>query len=377
MVAKIKNLDVIAIWLLMSGIFLYQMFGPFGVLTDLAEHLNTAVYMLETDTYVVGNFLMYLMVNVLSCFTGNAMWMAIALPLLIATANTAKYVLVREAFKPEVGMNYARIAAFTLLFVTIIPWFIPLRNWYMGYIIPNIWHNSTWICMMPFAIVTYILSIRQLEAFDTRRNGWITLFVVLSICVKPSFFFIYGIAYPIIILCRYGFKKELGYTMIPIVVGMLLVLYQYVTIYFYGTPTDADSSDVVDIWAPFKWETWQDKWDTWLLSFVLPTIFVVLYRKEIKRDYELWFVVLMMIVAMGIAICCYETGYRRYHGNFTWQLLSAMWFVFFYMLRVMSRHIKPGEKPAVREIVMMVLLAIHVVWGIAYLCRFMIDKTYL
>ena len=61
------------------------------------------------------------------------------------------------------------------------------------------------------------------------------------------------------------------------------------------------------------------------------------YWAEIGKDKEFWFVSIMMIVALGIVWFCDETGARAGHGTFSWQLVSSMWLVFYYILKVIVK----------------------------------------
>lgn len=177
--------------------FAYVMFGIADD-SDLPAHARGAQMMLKENRLFENNFLMYLLANVLSFFSGALFPIQCAIVVLIAASNTAKYVLMKNEFCRMVNVKHAMVASAALLFVFVIPVFYFLKvfgvfletnNMYFQYYVPNVWHNSTILCMMPFAIVTFLLSIRQFEQYDKKRNGLIILFVVLCTLIKPSFFF--------------------------------------------------------------------------------------------------------------------------------------------------------------------------------------------
>ena len=197
-----ENRDVIGIFALMVSIFAYIMF-VIKWNSDLPAHARIAQQMLEEHRLFSTNFLMYFLINLLTFFTGAKYPMRAVLVLLLAAANTAKYTIVREAFREWTSSKTAKLASFSMLFVYIIPLmyflkplgiFLSADNMYMGYYVPNVWHNSTILCMMPFAIACYLLSVKQFKQYTDRRNKYISLFLVLSVLVKPSFFFVYVIA---------------------------------------------------------------------------------------------------------------------------------------------------------------------------------------
>lgn len=337
-----KNLDVIGIFALMVSIFAYIMF-VIKWNSDLCAHTYIAQQMLEEHRLFSTNFLMYFLINLLTFFTGAKYPMRAVLVLLLAAANTAKYTIVREAFREWTSSKTAKLASFSMLFVYIIPLmyflkplgiFLSADNMYWGYYVPNVWHNSTILCMMPFAIACYLLSVKQFKQYTDRRNKYISLFLVLSVLVKPSFFFVYVIAYPIIMLSQYGLSKTFSKSLLPLLAGGICLVYEYVTIYYSGV--NDGSSVVIDIAQLFTLDFWQSHILYLVVSLSLPLLFLCLYGRTIVRDPEFWFVLIMLVCGLGIMWCCRETGPRATHGNFGWQTIAAMWFVYFYMLKTVT-----------------------------------------
>ena len=334
-----ENRDVIGIFVLMVGMFAYIMF-VIKWNSDLPAHAHIAQQMLEEHRLFSTNFLMYFLINLLTFFTGAKYPMRAVLVLLLAAANTAKYAIVREAFREWTSSKTAKLASFSMLFVYIIPLmyflkplgiFLSADNMYWGYYVPNVWHNSTILCMMPFAIACYLLSVKQFKQYTDRRNKYISLFLVLSVLVKPSFFFVYVIAYPIIMLSQYGLSKTFSKSLLPLLAGGICLVYEYVTIYYSGV--NDGSSVVIDIAQLFTLDLWQSHILYLVVSLSLPLLFLCLYGRTIVRDPEFWFVLIMLVCGLGIMWCCRETGPRATHGNFGWQTIAAMWFVYFYMLK--------------------------------------------
>ena len=163
-----SNKDVLAVLIGMLIIFLYIMFFANS---DLPAHARTARDMLRNNDLVRSNFLMYFMANLLAAFTGYLTPIKLAVVFLLAMANAAKYVVVREMFAQSYSQRMARTLSLSLLVVFIFPvlylfnmagcfpvggfWdyevYWKTTDWYY---VPNVWHNSTVIFMMPFAIIT-------------------------------------------------------------------------------------------------------------------------------------------------------------------------------------------------------------------------------
>ena len=379
-----KNLDVIGIFALMVSIFAYIMFVVKWN-SDLCAHTYIAQQMLEEHRLFSTNFLMYFLINLLTFFTGAKYPMRAVLVLLLAAANTAKYTIVREAFREWTSSKTAKLASFSMLFVYIIPLmyflkplgiFLSADNMYWGYYVPNVWHNSTILCMMPFAIACYLLSVKQFKQYTDRRNKYISLFLVLSVLVKPSFFFVYVIAYPIIMLSQYGLSKTFSKSLLPLLAGGICLVYEYVTIYYSGV--NDGSSVVIDIAQLFTLDFWQSHILYLVVSLSLPLLFLCLYGRTIVRDPEFWFVLIMLVCGLGIMWCCRETGPRATHGNFGWQTIAAMWFVYFYMLKTAtnSEVLLLPQRGGYSQKIMLIIFGLHVIMGFVYLGKFLVTKSF-
>lgn len=380
-----KNIDAICVLALMLCIFSYIMF-VIKEESDLLAHASIAKEMLEEHRLFSTNFLMYFLVNLLTLFSGADDLMRMVLVLLISLANTAKYVIVREAFKEWTTEHVAKLSSVALLFVYVVPLmyflkpfgiFLSAQNMYLGYYVPNVWHNSTILCMMPFAIACYLLSVKQFSEYSEKRNWLITILLTISVLVKPSFFFVYACAFPIIMLSKYGFNKELFRSLIPLLFGGLCLAYEYLTIYYNGG--NDNSSVVIDIVQLFTLDFWKAHILYLAVSLFLPILFISLYWRSIIHDREFWFVLIMIVIGLGMMWCCKETGPRATHGNFNWQAIAAMWFVYFYILKKALRNNEeyPGlNRGGYSQYIIISSFCIHVVMGMVYLVKFIVTSNF-
>ena len=380
-----ENIDAISVFVFMLCIFSYIMF-IIRWESDLWAHVDIAKEMLVEHRMFTTNFLMYFMVNLLTLFSGSKILMRIVLVLLISLANTTKYIIVRQAFKEWTSTKIAKLASVSMLFVYIIPLMYFLKplgillsadNMYIGYYVPNVWHNSTILCMMPFAIACYLLSVKQISEYSEKRNWLIAILLPLSVLVKPSFFFVYMCAYPIIMLSRYGMHREFFRSFIPILLGGVCLAYEYLTIYYNGG--NDNSSVVIDIVQLFTLDFWKSHILYLTVSLALPILFLCLYGRTIVRDREFWFVLIMIVCGLGMMWCCKETGPRAAHGNFNWQAIAAMWFVYFYILKTALKESKEQASFYRRgdaRIITLVAFGLCVVMGFVYLGKFIITNNF-
>ncbi len=380
-----QNIDAIGVFAFMLCVFSYIMFAA-NMESDLPAHANIAKDMLETNSLLTANFLMYFLVNLLTLFSGHLGSMRIALVLLISLANTAKYIIVREAFKQWTSTTKAKLAAAALLVVYVIPlmyflkplgFFPSANNMYLGYYVPNVWHNSTILCMMPFAVACYLLSVKQFEEYSDLRNLYITILLAISVLIKPSFYFVYVIAYPIIIINRYGFVKETFRSIIPLLIGGICLTYEYMTIYYHGG--NDGSGVVIDIMQLFTLNFWKSHALYLAVSILLPILFLCLYARTVYKDREFWFVLIMLICALGIYWCCQETGPRAGHGNLGWQVIATMWLTYFYILKnitVGCEGWKSQNRGGYSHRIILTALFLHTIMGIIYLAKFILTNSF-
>lgn len=395
-----REFDSLLVGIIMFGLFYYIMFFCHA---DLKLHAIGAVSMLEDKRLFSGNFLMYLFVNFLSGFSGNLMACRLALVILLVFSEVAKYVVVRKAFEEIVGNSLSKLFSFSLLFVYIIPlmyflkwigYYSHMEDMYLGYFVPNVWHNSTILCMMPFAISCYLLSLKQLNFYDGRRNMLITLILVFGTLVKPSFFFIYSGAYVLVAFTKYQLKKEFFLLLVPILGGIVCVAYEYLSIYLFSSSTAFENSGsrvIIGVRDLFTFGYWKSNLLYYIASFSFPFLFVCVYRKHVLYDLEFWFVLIMLVVSMCIMWFCHETGDRANDGNFWWQIFAAMWFFYYYILKVVVETELVGlvgimqksdrMKSMVKKISMrgkcfFALYAVHVFMGLLYVGKYIVTRTF-
>lgn len=379
------NIDAIGVFVFMLCIFSYIMFVVKWD-SDLWAHANIAKEMLEEHRLFTTNFLMYFLVNLLTLFSGADGLMRMVLVLLISLANTAKYVIVRGAFIEWTSVKTAKLASMAMLFVYVIPLMYFLKplgifqsanNMYIGYYVPNVWHNSTILCMMPFAIACYLLSVKQFSYYSAKRNRLIMMLLSISVLIKPSFFFVYVFAFPIIMLSRYGLHKEFFHSLLPLFVGGVCLAFEYLTIYYNGG--NDNSSVVINIAQLFTLDFLEAHVLYLTVSLSLPILFLCLYGHTIVRDREFWFVLIMIICGLGMMWCCKETGPRATHGNFNWQAIAAMWFVYFYILKTATINSEESTLPnrgGYSQIIILLAFGLHVVMGVVYLGKFIITNNF-
>lgn len=376
----LRKVDIYALFTLSLLLFLTIMVHLSGN-TDLPAHVKIAMNMNTMGNLFSGNFVLYLLINLFSFFTGKLTFMKIVLCVLLAIAITLRYHIVQRYLNCFMLEKKSQLLSFSLSVIYIVPLFYFLKvfgiflntnSMYFGYFVPNVWHNSTIIFLFPFAILLYLLSVKQYHEFDRKRNFLICLLVVLNVLIKPSFFFVFIVAYPFMIVLHKGFSQSVKYILLPLISGLISLLYVYSTIY-----NGNDGSEVIiSFQNVLNFDFWITNIQYLVISLFLPILYFIVNYKVLVKDWEFLYVLLLFIVSVGIFYLSQETGPRANHGNFYWQIVISTWLIFLYL----AKHIfitKPrDEKQLKLNFLFKTLFSIHVLMGLIYILKLLLTKDY-
>ena len=353
---------------------------------DMHDHAAFARDMCSGKIPYTGNFLVYLLVNIFSFFTAGIKATELALCGLLAFAGTYRYSLTLTKIEIETGSDnsfgwFHVLAALSMLFVFVIPipgYLTDDRYMYIGSYTPNVWHNSTILFLFPFALMLFDLSYKQLQVYDAKRNGWILLLIALNLFIKPSFFFVFICAYPAILLYKYRFGKEFWFSIIPVFLGGVLLIGQYIIIYKINTQVIKDTSSVV--FMPF-WKNPELREDminipvSMFFSLLFPLSYSILNLRKLINNQLFWYSLLSFLVSVLIFFFISESGPRASHGNFYWQIVITTWLCFFVALVALLKDFK-SEAKSVKNFVLIFMFGIHTVIGVIYLAKILITGSY-
>lgn len=352
---------------------------------DMHDHAKFARDMCTGKIPYTGNFLVYLLVNVFSFFSARVKATELALCVLLAFAGSYRYYITLNRVKNTLNderLNWLAVAAaVSMLFVFVIPvpgYFLGDFYMYIGTYTPNIWHNSTLLFLFPVALLLFELSFRQLREFNSKRNFWIFLLIALNLIIKPSYFFVFICVYPLMLLCKYKFKKEFWISILPVFVGGIMLISQYIIIYKINTQVIKDTSSVV--FMPFyrNPELREDMINipiSMIFSLLFPLIYVIINFRKLIQNQLFWYTFLSFVVSVLIFFFISESGPRASHGNFYWQIVITTWLCFFVSLLALIRDYKIEGK-SVKNIALLTLFGIHTLMGIIYFVRILVTGSY-
>jgi len=354
---------------------------------DIHDHAAFARKMCTGEIPYSGNFLVYLLVNVFSFFTAKVTPTEISLCGLLALAGVYRFSLTQNKITEVAKENnflstywFTAFLSVCMIFVFAIP--IPSylsddHFLYIGNYVPNVWHNSTILFLFPFALLLFELSYKQLKEYNSKRNLGILGLVVLNLCIKPSYFFVFICVYPVMLLFKYKLKKEFWLSIIPLIIGFIFLIMEFWVIYKIGTPTGKEASSV--IFLPFyrNPEFAELGWIPVAMAFSLffPLLYTLFNLSKLLKKQLFWYTFLSFVVSVGIFLFISESGPRASHGNFYWQIVICTWLCFFVALLALLKDFKSSGK-SFKNITLASVFSIHVIFGIIYFVHILTTGSY-
>ena len=384
-----KQSNVI-IFLVALAIFLLMNF-VFGVKTDIQAHALLAKKMIVEGARIPGNFLYYVIIAGVSLLSENEGILILVSCFTLAFAVALKFHYTRkfiiatntDAFsqkgkKMSSLILLAMIGAGVCVFahnLLLIP-----KNMYLGNVPPNVWHNSTTIFLMPFAVLLFWKSYEMLikAKNDYKDLIVITLLIAINLAIKPSFFLCFVAAFPLISLIKNRFNKNFWLQMIPMFVGGVLLIIQAKIIYAETTVSlySAGSLKIAPfhIWNYFTANTIHL---SLFASCLFPVLLVLAYFGQIRKSLMFQYASLIFIVSLLWYILVSETGPREFHGNFSWQAITGSYILFMASVSLFIQFSFQKDKFTRRDKILALVLSLHVISGLFYIYHILTTGSYI
>ena len=377
---KIGYFEVI-VFLILT--FLYYNF-TFTIQTDIQLHAQFIKdYAYGNKPFQV-NFLYYFTVYILTFFSSKSSALLVMSVYVLTGATFAKYYIVKTIFLKNISnitVKTATLSSFFLLFCFSLPiLYFFVDYFYLLNFPPNVWHNSTTIFVMPFVLLLFWVSKKQLDSHKIQNLYYICVLIILNAFIKPSFLFVYLIVYPILLLKTYTFfKKVFWINLIPIFIACLLILGEYYLIYF-GKDSNNESSVIIDFFYFYK--NWSNGFNVVLallialLSSLLFPLVTIIKNKEMLKSKMIQFSILALVLSVIISVSLRETGARENDGNFLWQSFMCVFLLFFSCLFQLITLINKPENKWKNYIPELSVFGLHFISGIVYLINIFITNNY-
>lgn len=381
------NLDIIAI----TGIsgFIFWFIIRYVLNSDIQWHAELLHLYHHGDKSFPPNFLYYILLEIFSFFSGDLNLILVASGVVLTLALTAKYIITKKIVQEYLvlkGIDIDNatqktiicIAAITLLFLFAIPDYynvFVLKRYYLGRIVPNIWHNSTTIALFPFALLLFWEQHKTLiskEKTSMRRIGYLSFLVMVNCLIKPSFIFVYIPITGLFLLSKYDIRQfgQLLKNSIPPLVGLGMVILLQILIFQLALGAIQENPSKI-VWVK-AFKIWEYAIPLWyipysmLLSYTFPLVFLLLCPTAFFKNRLLGYTLLLTLLGLFISIFIGEDGNRAHHGNFFWQNFICCYFLMLVVtLNCLEKYWK-GDLPLWKVILLGTVYLIHLLAGIGY-----------
>jgi hypothetical protein len=350
------------------------------VQTDIPAHVDFVIGFATGRDPWTFNFLYYLAVYALAWGSTRAEALTASALFLLALSVLAKYIVTRLVLLDELTakiqqQRHGRLLALAIAasLALLVAHSLFLRPWtraYLGQFSPNVWHNSTTIFLMPFAILLFWSSCRYVERGEPRQIAIMTLLVALNIAIKPSFLLAFLVVWPLALVWRFGIRsRQLWLGLTPLWLGGVLLAGHYVYLFLLHPATaQGQTTSGVRIAFLHVWSLYTRSLPLSLLfSFLFPLVVGVAHRPRLAvgAQWRWWYAAALQAVSVVEFAVLTEVGARETHANFAWQGMIACYLWFLTSVAVALEGTFQERRPLKDAIVASALLA-HVAAGIGY-----------
>jgi hypothetical protein len=348
-----------------------EMQNPDRHFNDYPGYVDFSKHMAEVGSVTRSNFLYPLLVLIGEKVVGNwdVSMLVVALAAMVLT-SWALIGMVRAKF-PEwkLGSVLMVVIAIQLVGPIALPIAAFNHHWYYGFLVPNLYHNASFLLVKPIALLHFVLLGVALQREENKFSTWFGLIglLVLSAISKPNYLLC---VVPASVLW-YAYLRSRGSANMRVLLfgvllpGAVILLAQYLFTYYYGSVDTEHASIVI---APFAALATHSTFLFWkfLLSIAFPLALLVLCWKRAMGDTLLVGAWLVFIVACCFAYFFAEDGLRLSHMNFVWGAHIAVFLLFTYSTMFYLGIRKSLKGYAIQRYVLPAVLGLHVLCGVIW-----------
>ena len=249
---------------------------------------------------------------------------------------------------------------------------------YVSFQCANVWHNSTYVCMKLFALLTllYYFKLEKKYREGITFKEWL-VFAILNVIttgIKPSFLLafspIMGAFLLVDLFKKVSFKRILvfGSALLP---SGAVVLWQNAVLFGENTGNGME----LNPWYTFSLHANSPKLAV-LCSVAFCGVVVLCTLKEVFKNKTYLFVVAMAILGFFEALCLVESGSRSVDGNFLWGYSFCLFVLFTYCLVKMLRYPRKVWWQWVLLLTMAGAYFCHLYCGLEFFIRLVCGESY-
>ncbi len=351
-------------------------FLAFHVNSDLHHHARFIAECLESGIFPL-DFLFYGSVALFSGFSTDLAVQLWAMIFILSFAVAAKFLVTTACLRRWTRIDSVISPALGLALLFCLP--LPGMHWYLGQFPPNVWHNSTTIALMPFAVLLFFHSARFLETGDTRHLVPTTIYTVLGFLTKPSLFFVFAVIFPLFSLLRVGLGKRFAKSCVPVAIGGVMLIVYALPIFL-----SADYSGASQGWQPSLALGWLDVWRmhsnniplSILNSLLLPVLFFTCYPRQFLADLKIRYSLAMLAAGLLLFAVVQETGPWGMSGNLSWQNIVCNYLLHCAVMAVFLRIKRAEPRFGPRDFILFGVFLTQAMLGVLYIVKIFLTRDY-
>jgi hypothetical protein len=294
-----------------------------------------------------------------------------------------KYLLDRHVGENRVGeMNINLLLA--IAFSVAAPLWTGGATFYLGRFAWNIWHNPTYIMMIPAALLLFGMS-AAFSRQPLRHTLYILILVMINLLVKPSFLFAWVPGMFFYLLWKER-KINLRLLRVTAILGVsgLAILGMYFWIYSVGGidelladgPENGIGISFLSVWKFFLQNSNTRMGVALVSSMIFPACFFLFYGGSPRITRMTYISIWLMIPGLFFALFMVETGSRFYHGNFFWTAYSTTFMLQLACVINLLQMQRRERWQSTRSRVLAGIFALHTISGLMYMTSMMIRGSF-
>ena len=340
---------------------------------DYPGYVDFSKHMAEVGSVTRSNFLYPLLVLVLHSILPFIGWTGAMLTVVLAAFVVTTWVVLWLFHLRFPELSFVKLLLITFAIQLLGPISLPIaivnKHLYYGFLVPNLYHNASFILVKPLVLLHFILLSRALQNARNSWSMWLGLIVLLllSAVAKPNYLLC---IVPASVVWYWFIRRQSEVNLKVLVLGLVIpgvviLIGQYLFTYYYGSVDTEHSSIVL---APFAALATHSTFLIWkfLLSTAFPLALLFFYWRSATNNNQLVGAWLLMIVGCGFAYLFAEDGARLSHMNFIWGAHIAAFVLFVYSVLALLQLWKDGGSHTWKYYSIVVLLAAHVLNGILW-----------
>ncbi len=368
--------------IIFSGIFYLN------IPTDLQDHIFGLQLIIKHHSFPVPP-LYYFLVYLFSGCSLNTYQLYNAAILLLSVSVALKYYYSTKLISNvnPLQRQDKRLMFILWLLIFAAPMAYDYRQMFIGRISTNVWHNSTTIFLMPFAILMFDKTICffKLKQATIKDAIPIILFAFINVLIKPSFLFPFIPSFVGIVYLNSGFKSSVF--KMAVLISMLLCIFIFIEYYavykmaIIDAVRFANDTKGIEI-KPFYTllilnnGSWVSLFLNLFASLLFPLICFIIIRKQIQHNIIVRFTILLFVFSLLIGILISEKGIMASNGNFIWQLYISNYLLFLVLIKYAYDYVIAVGWRNKKSLLIIISFGIHVVSGLLYLAKIFYLKKY-